>query len=678
MTTATSSATLGQLTEREYKRRIRAWTMYDWANSAFATTILSAVLPIYYSNVAGATLPSEAAATSLWSMGLSISLLIVAVLSPILGTISDVMRGKKRFLSIFVGMGVLATGLLVLVSTGDWLLASILFIFGRMGFTGANVFYDSLLPHVAKEKDQDSVSTRGYAMGYLGGGLLLAINIAMIKLIPNFFDYAGSRLSLLSVGVWWLIFSIPIFTRVPEPPSATSSLAPGENVVSASFKQLASTLKDIRRYKELFKYLIAFLIYNDGIGTIIGVAAIYGAELGFGDIELILALLLVQFVGIPFSLIFGRIPSKETKRRPQFLALVVFNIVMLPLVGIVGRHMLPSMISGAPPLPYSDTAEARGEGIYLADGEFVQYEGEWSAVVVPAEDLSGGRFFEFINTVFGDPLEDKTYLTSDQPGSGYDFAFNGQDVKITYSIGPEAGTWLVMLDGQPLLDEDGQPVEIDASSDSVRYGVIEALSADEPGEHTLSLLNSDAGGLMTLSQLEVLKPRRQNNLAAILGMVLAVQILGIGFAALLGRSLFSKLAERMDTKRSIILALVVYAVIAIWAFFLNSTVEFWFLAFMVAIVQGGSQALSRSLYASMSPASKSGEFFGLFGVMEKFSAILGPILFAAAGAIFGNSRPAILSLIAFFIVGIIILNFVDTDEGRRVAQAEDKTLLAGT
>jgi UMF1 family MFS transporter len=207
---------------------------------------------------------------------------------------------------------------------------------------------------------------------------------------------------------------------------------------------------------------------------------------------------------------------------------------------------------------------------------------------------------------------------------------------------------------------------------------VKAISADEPGEHTLGLLNSDAGGLMAVSQIEVLKPRRQNNLAAILGMVLAVQVVGIGFAALLGRPLFSRLADRMDTKRSIILALIVYAVIAVWAFFLNSTVEFWFLAFMVAIVQGGSQALSRSLYASMSPAAKSGEFFGLFGVMEKFSAILGPILFAAAGAIFGSSRPAILSLIAFFIVGILILNFVDTDEGRRVAQADDEVLLSGS
>ncbi|MDH5373809.1 MAG: MFS transporter, partial [Acidimicrobiia bacterium] len=159
--------------EVTYRKRIRAWTMYDWANSAFATTIMAAVLPAYYSEVAGANLPSAAVATAYWTTTLSISLIIVALISPILGTIADVMRGKKKLLSIFVGVGVLGTGMLVLISTGDWLLASAFFIVGRVGFAAGNVFYDSLLPHVARDEDQDAVSARGYAIGYLGGGLLL-------------------------------------------------------------------------------------------------------------------------------------------------------------------------------------------------------------------------------------------------------------------------------------------------------------------------------------------------------------------------------------------------------------------------------------------------------------------------------------------------------------------------
>jgi UMF1 family MFS transporter len=502
------STAIGGLSEQEYKRRIRAWTLYDWANSAFATTILAAVLPIYYSQVAGATLPSPAVATAYWARGLSISLFIIAILSPILGTISDVMRGKKRFLSVFVGFGVLATGLLVLVDTGDWLLASILFIVGRIGFTGANVFYDALLPHVAKEEDRDRVSTQGYAMGYLGGGLLLAVNVAMIQFLPGTW---GPRLSFLSVAIWWALFSIPVFRQVPEPPAATASLEEGESVIGVSFQRLWATIVDIRQYKELFKFLLAFLIYNDGIGTIIGVAAIYGAELGFGAIELTLALLLVQFVGIPFSLIFGRLPSKGESRRPFFLAFILYNLVMLPAGGILGLRLLP-------------------------DG-----------------------------------------MTS--------------------------------------------------------------------------------------------------NLGVIIGLIVAVEAVGLLFAFALGNAFFGGFAERFDTKNSIMLALVVYAVIAVWGYFLNSIIEFWFLAWMVAMVQGGSQALSRSMYASMSPAAKSGEFFGLFGIMEKFSAIIGPLIFSFAVATFGNSRPAVLSIVAFFIVGGLLLTVVDVEEGRRVARAEDAAYL---
>jgi UMF1 family MFS transporter len=491
--------------EREYKRHIRAWTLYDWANSAFATTVLAAVLPIYYSQVAGADLPSEATATSYWSLTLSAALLIAAVLSPILGTISDIMRGKKRFLAIFTGIGIIGTAALVLVGTGDWLLASIIMIVARVGFTGAYTFYDALLPHVAREEDRDVVSTRGYAMGYLGGGLLLAINVVMIFQLG--FEN-GARLSFISVALWWIVFSIPLFRDVPEPPAADEK-ADGWRAVSVSFRRIGETIKDIRRYSELFKFLIAFLIYNDAIGTIIGVAAIYGTELGFDATQLILALLLVQFAGIPFSLIFGWLPSKQRAWRPFYLAFILFNLVALPIVGIFGAQVDPEFMS----------------------------------------------------------------------------------------------------------------------------------------------------------------------LSVILGALVGLQLLGLAFAWLIGQQFVKGLAAKLDTKSGILLALIFYSVIAMWGFVLHSPIEFWFLAWMVAIVQGGSQALSRSLYAAMSPASKSGEFFGLFGVMEKLSSFLGPLVFALAAALFGSSRPAILALIGFFIVGGYLLSRVNVEAGRKVAQAEDTVVL---
>ena len=646
---------------RTYRRIINAWCMYDWANSAFATTILAAVLPIYYSQVAGATLPSEAIATAYWSIGLSASLLVIAVLSPILGTVSDVMRGKKRFLAVFAGMGIVGTGLLVLVNTGDWLLASVLFVLGRIGFTGANVFYDALLPHVAKEEDRDRVSTRGYAQGYLGGGLLLAINVVMIQLLPGTW---GPRLSFLSVAIWWAVFSIPILRRVPEPPAATAELDRGESAITVSFRRLGETLKDIRQYRELFKYLVAFLIYNDGIGTIIGVAAIYGAELGFGSVELILALLLVQFVGIPFSLIFGRLPSKTDTRRPLYLAFILFNVVALPLLGILGVRLIPGETTGARLPPYADTATAVGEGEYLADSEALRYEGTWEPVTVSAEQRGTD--------------EDLTYAVSQASGARYSLTFNGQQVEVAHSAGPDHGIWAVEIDGEPRLDADtGKPLEVDGYNATVRYGVSQTFQADEPGVHTLNLVNTgnrhpdSQSTVMAVASVEVLPPIRQSQLHLILGLIVVVELIGVLFALALGRPLFSGLAAKFDTRRSIILALSVYAIIAIFGFVLDSVVEFWILAWMVAIVQGGSQALSRSLYASMSPAAKSGEFFGLYGVMEKFSAIIGPLLFAAAVAIFNNSRPAVLALIVLFLLGIFLLTRVNVEEGRRVAQAED-------
>jgi MFS-type transporter involved in bile tolerance (Atg22 family) len=559
---------------------------------------------------------------------------------------------------------VVATGLLVLVSTGDWMLASILFILGRIGFTGANVFYDALLPHVAKEEDRDKVSTRGYAMGYLGGGILLAVNVVMIFVNPDW----GTRLSFLSVAVWWAVFAIPLFRNIPEPPAATVDLQPGENVFSVSMRRLGDTLKDIGQYRELVKYLIAFLIYIDGVGTIIGVAAIYGAELGFESVDLILALLLVQFVGIPYSIVFGRLPSKTERRRPFYLAFILFNMIFLPLVGMAGSRLLPPDVTGAPPSPYQATANAVGQGTYPATSSSIDFAGSWQALQISA-DLLGSQ-------------AEAVYQSTTEPGSSYQFSFNGQDVTLTYSLGPEHGIWAVEMDGMALLDEEtGEPLLIDAYNETIRYGMTQELRAESPGEHTLTVLNTgernpeSGGNWVTLAQIAVQPPARQSNLIVILGLILVLELLGLVLALLLGPVLFTGLANSIDTKRAILLAILVYIVIAIWGFFLDSVVEFWFLAWMVAVVQGGSQALSRSLFSAMSPASKSGEFFGLYGVMEKFSAIVGPLIFAFVAASLGSSRPAVLSIVAFFIVGGYLLTRVDVDEGQRVARLEDATAM---
>jgi hypothetical protein len=308
-----------------------------------------------------------------------------------------------------------------------------------------------------------------------------------------------------------------------------------------------------------------------------------------------------------------------------------------------------------------------GQGVYLADDPALSYTGAWEPTIVAADELGADQ--------------DAIYAISDEPGARYNLAFNGQKVEITYSTGPDHGIWTVEMDGQPLLDEDtGEPVALDGYNETLRYGVQHTFQAEEPGEHTLSVINSGDSDpdsqdtAISLAQVEVLPPIRSSQLPIILGAIIGVELVGLLFAFLLGRPLFSQLAESLDTRRSIILALSVYAVIAIWGFFLDSVVEFWFLAWMVAIVQGGSQALSRSLYASMSPAAKSGEFFGLYGVMEKFSAIIGPLLFAAAAAAFDSSRPAVLSLIVLFFAGIFLLTRVNVDEGRRVAREEDARL----
>ena len=544
MTAAAATPTLPPVDETTYRRRIRAWALYDWANSAFATTILAAVLPVYYSQVAGSTLPSAAVATQYWSITLGISVLVVAILSPILGTVSDIMRGKKKFLSLFVGIGVVGTGLLVLVDTGDWLLASIFFLIGRIGFAAANVFYDALLPHVARPEDQDRVSTLGYALGYLGGGLLLAVNVVMIFTMDGNW---GVRWSLFSVAVWWLLFSIPIFRVVPEPESVSARLKPGESLVRVSFAQIGHTLRHIRQYRELFKFLVGFLIYNDGIGIVITVAAIYGAELGFSSTELILAILLVQFVGIPYSLVFGNLPAKADRRQPLFVAFVVFNIVALPLVGILGQFLLPQTLTGRPSPDFAAGVSAVGQGAHEVSGPGFELRGAWTS-----ETVSGalrGLGCPWYRPGCDAAAYDAVYAVTSTAGDAFALEFNGQPLALTYAAGPDRGIWEVLLDGAPLLDADGAPLRIDGYSETVRYDVKTTFQAPSEGAHVLTLVNSGArnpaadGTVMAVYQVEVLPPLRSSSLPAIIGVLLLTQLAAALFAFTIGRALCRPLAE---------------------------------------------------------------------------------------------------------------------------------------
>ena len=420
---------------------LRAWAMYDWANSAFMTTIIAAVFPIYFSTVAAADLPREVA-TVRFSTVTTLALVCVALLAPILGAMADYAAVKLKMLAGFMALGVVATGLMFFIERGDWLLAAVLFGLGNIGASGSFVFYDSLLPHLAGSDEIDRVSTAGYALGYVGGGLLLAVNLAWIQ-APALFGIAGAdtavRLSFLSVAVWWFGFSIPLFRTVSEPPRPLErDEHAGLNPVRIALTHLAATLRDLRGYRQAFLMLVAFLIYNDGISTIIRMATIYGTEVGIGQGALISALLITQFVGIPCTFLFGG------------------------------------------------------------------------------------------------------------------------------------------------------------------------------------------------------------------------------------------LATRLGAKPSIFLALGVYLIISGLGYFMTTPLHFFALAILVGTVQGGCQGLSRSLFASMIPRHQAAEFFGFFAIFEKFAGILGPAIFGLTAALTGSSRNAILSVMAFFVIGGAILTAVDVDAGRRAAREADR------
>ncbi|MBY9081967.1 MFS transporter [Paenibacillus sp. HN-1] len=312
------------------KKAVRAWIMYDWANSAYATTVLAAVLPIFYSSVAADGLDKNTAASYL-AYTHAVGMALVALLSPVLGAVSDLSGKKTSLLTCFSLLGMVSTVCFALVERGDWLVASALLVLSTIGFAGSNSFYDSMLPDLVPSERRDEISARGYAAGYVGGGLLLAVNLVMIQM-PSVLglsdSLAGTRLAFVSVGLWWLVFALPIMRRVPNLPRQSEDKLGAIGYMQAGIKRIAGTYRDIRRYPQLFKLIAAFWFYNDGINTIILMATIYGATIGIGTSDLIIALLITQFVGIPSTLLLGRAAGRFGAKRTLIASLLVYVLIV--------------------------------------------------------------------------------------------------------------------------------------------------------------------------------------------------------------------------------------------------------------------------------------------------------------------------------------------------------------
>lgn len=420
---------------------IVSWSLYDFANSAYATSVMAILFPAMFKQYWNPSDVDATVSTFRLSLATSGSGLAVAVLAPVLGAIADKGSAKKRFLTFFLAVGVTMTAALYLIDQGQWLMAALVYATSMIGFMGANTFYDSLLPGIVSEKKVDLVSGLGFGVGYLGGGLLLVAHFTIISDWQSFgFADVGAatRACLASVAVWWALFALPLLLFVKEERSSAPSS--GGNVIREGFTQLWRTFQEVRRLKHTGLFLLGYWFYIDGVDTVILMATDYGLSLGFTQEALMKAFLVTQFVGFPSAIAFGKLGEK---------------------------------------------------------------------------------------------------------------------------LGPKTGLY-------------------------------------------------------------------------------------IGIVAYIG--------------------------ICTYGYFVKSESQFWGIAIAVGLVQGGIQALSRSLYTRLIPPAKAGEFFGFYNMLGKFAAVLGPLLMGIVGVVTGETRYGILSIIVLFLLGGWFLSRVDVAAGQRAAIDVDDEL----
>jgi UMF1 family MFS transporter len=308
-------------------RQKLSWAMYDWANSAFATIIIAGFFPVFFKQYWNAGVPVT---ESTFRLGLvnSLASLAIMLMAPVLGAIADHLGRRKGLLVMFASLGMYLTGALYLVGAGNWVLAACFYGAAILGFSGSNIFYDSLLPFVSTKEDVDRTSALGFSLGYLGGGLLLAICVLFTR-HPEWLGLDSVsdviRLSFVLVAIWWLVFSLPLIFFVREP--ARQARDASQSVLLAGFQRVGRTFHEVRRHRNVWLFLVAYWLYIDGVDTIVRMAVDYGLSLGFEQKSLLLALLITQFTGFPAALVFGHLGDRYGTKNGIFLALGIYIIV---------------------------------------------------------------------------------------------------------------------------------------------------------------------------------------------------------------------------------------------------------------------------------------------------------------------------------------------------------------
>ncbi len=302
----------------------RSWILYDWANSAYSIAITTAILPLYFKDVIAASLPASLS-TAYWGYANAFATLLISLSAPFLGTVADYRGYKKRLFVTFMLLGTLSTASLYFVQPGQWQFCVVIYILSAAGFAGANIFYDSFITDVTQPKNMDWISSLGFGFGYIGSCIPFIISLGLI-MKPELIGTDGlqaTRLAFLITASWWFIFSLPMMKNVQQ----NYYVDPEPRPLRNSFKRLKKTLKNIRGHKSIFMFLIAYFFYIDGVATIIKMATVYGSDVGLESSDMLVILLISQFVAFPFAILFGKLAKKFTARTMISFAILLYTFI---------------------------------------------------------------------------------------------------------------------------------------------------------------------------------------------------------------------------------------------------------------------------------------------------------------------------------------------------------------